>query len=363
MNVAKIDRNFAVQTSLNLDDVKFYNIEEAPFTVYGVFREDGCYRRLPDAVAQTVSEGVAHACKMTSGGRIKFKTNSAYVAIQMKTPAVGKMAQFALTGSAGFDLYVGKKEEYYGVFIPPRDITDSYESVLRFPDSTMREITINFPLFSLVSDVYIGLEETAVVKKTAGYKHTKPIVFYGNSVTQGGCAQRPGNAYVNRACRELNRDYLNLGMWGSAKGQPELAEYIAMLSMEACVLDYDGNQRKPEGLAATHYPFYDIIRQKHPKIPILMLTRSSNSIGPETALEMKKIIWETFQKACSNGDENAHFLDGEVFFGYDSAFFADRVHPNDRGHEKAGCLLVSVLKRIFSGEKNVCVLQRPISCE
>ena len=102
MNVEQIDRNFAVQTSLKLDDVKFYNIQDEPFTVYGVFWENGCYRRVPEAIAPTVSEGVAHACKMTSGGRIKFKTNSPYIALQAKFVGPGRMAQFALTGSAGF---------------------------------------------------------------------------------------------------------------------------------------------------------------------------------------------------------------------------------------------------------------------
>jgi len=347
--------------------------------VFGVNYDEqaGIYKRMDLDTAQRIAKKTefsktslyTHA-REASGGRIRFSTDSGLLKLQAElmnwdvTYGAGMEA-----GKFGFDVYEDTEEGsfYLGTIAAqtPNEPGIVYvEGSLPLQKGCLHHLTIYFPLLCEVQDVRLFLDDDADMGAHGiPYVNEKPIVFYGNSVTQGGCAQRPGNAYVNRACRELNRDYLNLGMWGSAKGQPELAEYIAMLSMEACVLDYDGNQRKPEGLAATHYPFYDIIRQKHPKIPILMLTRSSNSIGPETALEMKKIIWETFQKACSNGDENAHFLDGEVFFGYDSAFFADRVHPNDRGHEKAGCLLVSVLKRIFSGEKNVCVLQRPISCE
>jgi len=349
MNVAKIDRNFAVQTSLNLDDVKFYNIEEAPFTVYGVFREDGCYRRLPDAVAQTVSEGVAHACKMTSGGRIKFKTNSAYVAIQMKTPAVGKMAQFALTGSAGFDLYVGKKEEYYGVFIPPRDITDSYESVLRFPDSTMREITINFPLFSLVSDVYIGLEETAVVKKTAGYKHTKPIVFYGSSITQGGCATRPGNAYVNIVARALQSDYLSMAFTGNAKGEDAIARYIAGLDMSVFVYDYDHNAPDAEHLEKTHQRMFHIIRKENPQLPIVMMT--SPCYKPDEAQAKRwAIIRKTYDDAIAAGDKNVYLLDGKQLMKLAKMDgFADILgaHPNDLGFYSMAQALIPLLKKLI----------------
>ena len=347
MNVAKIDRNFAVQTSLKLDDVKFYNIEEAPFTVYGVFREDGCYRRLPDAVAQTVSEGVAHACKMTSGGRIKFKTNSAYVAIQMKTPAVGKMAQFALTGSAGFDLYVGKKEEYFGVFIPPRDITDSYESVLRFPDNTMREITINFPLFSLVSDVYIGLEETAVVKKTAGYKHTKPIVFYGSSITQGACATRPGNAYVNIVARALQSDYFSMAFTGNAKGEEEIAQYIAGLDMSVFVCDYDNNAPSLKYLEETHKKMFLTIREANPDLPIILLSCPKYRLNEKDQKHLA-VIRKTYDDAIASGDNNVYFIDGPTLMKYaGSDGTVDGIHPNDLGFHSMAKVLIQRLESLL----------------
>lgn len=176
-DISKIDPNFSVQTTLNIDGLTFHSIKENAFSLYGVFFENGTYRRIPEQIARTVSEGVHHANTHTAGGRIKFVTNSPFVAIHAKIPAIGRMPQFALTGSAGFDLYVGKKEEFYGVFIPPSGISDSYESVIYFDDRTEREITINFPLFSIVSDVYVGLEETAVVKKSSGYKHKKPSYF------------------------------------------------------------------------------------------------------------------------------------------------------------------------------------------
>ena len=168
-DISKIDRNFAVETSLNIDHIKFYDILEAPFSLYGVFYENGLYRRLPEKIACSVSEGVRALHENTAGGRVKFVTDSSYVAIQAKMPGVGRMPHFALTGSSGFDMYVGKKEEYYGSFQPPYGMSDGYESVLRFADRRKREITINFPLYSNVSALYVGLEEDAVLKKTAGY--------------------------------------------------------------------------------------------------------------------------------------------------------------------------------------------------
>ena len=57
-NISKIDSNFAIQTELELDHVKFYDIQQEPFTIYGVFHENGLYRRMPEAVAKTVNPGV-----------------------------------------------------------------------------------------------------------------------------------------------------------------------------------------------------------------------------------------------------------------------------------------------------------------
>ena len=349
MNVAQIDRNFAVQTSLDLDDVKFYNIQDEPFTVYGVFWENGCYRRLPEKVAQTVSEGVAHACKMTSGGRIKFKTNSSYIAIQAKFSAVGKMAQFALTGSAGFDLYVGKKEEYQGVFIPPRDVTDFFESVIRFPDSRMREISINFPLFSLVSDVYIGLAEKATVKKTAGYKHQKPIVFYGSSITQGGCATRPGNSYVNMVARALQSNFTSLAFTGNAKGEDEIAHYIKDLDMSCFVYDYDHNAPDAEHLEKTHQRMFHIIRKANPELPIVMMPAPCYT-PDETQKKRAAIVKKTYDDAVASGDKNVYFIDGKKLMKYAKTDgFSDYLgcHPNDLGFYSMAQALIPLLKKLI----------------
>jgi DNA repair protein RadA/Sms len=66
-----------------------------------VFYVDGVFRRLPTQVAKSVNEGVDQLHVHTAGGRVRFKTNSPYVAIHAKMPAIGKMPHFALTGSAG----------------------------------------------------------------------------------------------------------------------------------------------------------------------------------------------------------------------------------------------------------------------
>lgn len=347
MNISQIDRNFAVPTSLNIDNIKFYNIQEAPFSIYGVFFENGKYRRLPEQVAKAVSQGVYNLHTNTAGGRVKFLTNSPFVAIYAVMPAIGKMPHFALSGSAGFDLYVGKKEEYFASFVPPFNISDGYESVIHFGDSSEREITINFPLYSDVADLYIGLDENAVVKKSPGYKHKKSVVFYGSSITQGGCASRPGNAYESIVSRALQTDHINLGFSGNAKAEDEIAQYIKDLDMSVFVYDYDHNAPTLEHLDNTHRKMFLTIRESNPELPIILLSRPKYRLN-ETEKQRLAIIQKTYTDAIATGDQNTYFIDGPTLMKYaQNDGTVDGCHPNDLGFHSMAKVLIRRLKSLI----------------
>ena len=347
MNIAQIDRNFAVQTSLDIGHIKFYNIREAPFSIYGVFWENGKYRRLPEQVARSVSQGVYDAHIHTAGGRVKFITDSSFVAIHAVMPAIGRMSQFALTGSGGFDLYVGKREEYYATYIPPSGASDGYESVIRFEDSTEREITVNFPLFSTVAEVYIGLDEAALVKKSSGYKHKKPIVFYGSSITQGGCASRPGNTYESMISRALQTDYINLGLTGNAKAEDAIAQYIKNLDMSVFVYDYDHNAPTLQYLEETHRRMFLTVRESNPDLPILILARPVFK-GKEEERLRSAVVEKTYTDAIGAGDKNTYWIGSAALMKYarhDGT--SDGCHPNDLGFYSMAKSLIRQLKYLI----------------
>ena len=189
-NISQIDSNFKIESQINESDIKFYNVLNTPFQICGVFYENGKFRRLPEKIAETVSSGVLALHTHTAGGRVRFKTDSPYVAIHTKMSDIYKMPHFALTGSAGFDLYANN--EYVSTFVVPFDIRDGYESIIHFQSGKMREITINFPLYSSVNELFMGISDQAQLTAAEPYCQDKPIVYYGSSITQGGCASRPG---------------------------------------------------------------------------------------------------------------------------------------------------------------------------
>lgn len=346
--ITKIDPNFSVKTELELDNVCFYSALDKPFSLHGVFYQDGRFRRIPEAVAKNVSPSVLRLHTHTAGGRIRFRTDSGYVAIKAVMPQISRMAHFALTGSAGFDLYLDTEGQYVKTFVPPVSMTDGYESVIKMKSGEMREYTINLPLYSGISQLYIGLEDTATVLPPPPYKIEKPIVFYGSSITQGGCASRPGNSYEARISRALNADYVNLGFSGSCRAEETMAHYIKSLEMSTFVYDYDHNSRNPEYLKNTHQKFFKIIRDAHPDLPIVILSRPE-AVLSGNALRSKEIIEKTYLKAKEAGDKNVYFLDGPALMkvaGFDGT--VDNCHPNDLGFYSMSVAVTEVLQNVFS---------------
>ncbi len=347
-NISEVDKNFSIKTNIEKEDICFYDAKEKPFVIYGVFYENGKFRRLPEEVAKTVNEGVLALHANTAGGRIRFRTNSPYVAIHTEMPFVGKMPHFALTGSAGFDLYIREdKDCYFKTFIPPFGITDGYGSVIDFPTSEMREITINFPLYSDLSELYIGLSKNSSVEKATPYKNEKPIVFYGSSITQGGCASRPGLSYQNILSRRFDTDILNLGFSGSAKGETEIAEYIKNLSMSVFVYDYDHNAPTAEHLRETHEKMFKIIREQNPELPVIMMSRPRCFLNDQEK-ERLEIIRKTYLNAIENGDKNVYLIDGKTLMkdtGNEGT--VDDAHPNDLGFYSMAKAVGDVLENII----------------
>lgn len=344
-NISEIDVNFKIESNIGKDDIKFYDVKNEPFVVNGVIYENGRFRRMPQDIANTVNNGVATLNVNTAGGRVRFKTDSRYIAINTKMSAIGKMPHFALTGSAGFDLYVDNR--YIKTFAPPFNVTDGYESVIDFEDERLREITINFPLYSGVNELYIGLSEKAALYAPNAYKSEKPIVYYGSSITQGGCVSRPGNAYQSVISRRFDLDFINLGFSGNAKGEDAIAEYIKELPMMAFVYDYDHNAPSTEHLKNTHERMFKIIREANPELPIILMPRPK--FYP-TADELRRfdVIKTTYDNAKAAGDNNVYLIDNSTLMALaGNEGTVDNCHPNDLGFASMAKALGDLLEKIL----------------
>ncbi len=353
INIQQIDRNLAVETKIEESDIRFYDVRQAPFELYGFYNPltEPDFKRLPDKVAESVNEGVARLYLNTAGGRVRFSSDSAYVAIHAEMPSIGRMPHFALTGSAGFDLFVDDPESgisrFFRPFCPDNGIDGGYESILRFGSRRLRHFTIHFPTYSSVKNLHIGLQADATVGEGMKYRNIAPIVYYGSSITQGGCTSRPGNIYQSIISRRLGVDYLNLGFSGSARGEQEIADYMATLEMSAFVSDYDHNAPTAEHLKNTHERLYHTIREKHPDIPYIMISAVDFDGHYGQKVARREVVLETYRHAREAGDRNVYLIDGQgVFRGdYRDMCTVDGCHPNDLGFALMADAIGDELKR------------------
>lgn len=349
-NITDIDKNFKVETNIKRPNIQLYDIENKPFQIYGLIRENDKFCRMPEAIAKSVNDGVHLMFDKTAGGRVRFVTDSPYVAISAQMSGVLKMEHFALTGSTGFDLYAdeGKGQIFKGTFMPPLYIETGYESVIDFSNKTERVITINFPLYSNVKKLYIGLDANSLLKAAPDYTYKKPIVYYGSSITQGGCASRPGNAYQAILSRILDCDFINLGFAGSARGEDAMTDYINTLDMHMFVMDYDHNAPTVEHLDATHERMFKKIRAQHPKLPILIMTRPKVHLE-EDEKQRLEIAEKTYRNALEAGDRYVYFLKGSdlIHANMIETATVDTCHPNDSGFVSMAYSLYDVIKDII----------------
>lgn len=225
-----------------------------------------------------------------------------------------------------------------------------FASIVYARKTGLRNIEIYTPLYNCVYEVFVGLKEGSVLLPAKEYLNDLPVVFYGSSITQGGCASHPGNDYVSILCRKLNVDYVNLGFSGNAKGEPLMAEYLSALKAEIMVLDYDFNAPNIEWLERTHYPLYERIRAAQPNVPIVFMTRPNFLYDPKACKPRREVIYNNYLKAKALGDENVWFINGESLLGkkdWDMCT-VDNCHPNDLGFYRMAKKVYPVLKKILS---------------
>ena len=335
MDISKIDKNFALP-SFDGMDLEWYDIEAAPFRIYGVYREGEQFVRMDQATAKATGEGVFGLSQHTAGGRIRFTTDAHAVALAAKQNGFMIFPHMTICGTTGFDMYVGGL--FAGTFMPDYQSRKmegcvAFDHFSWFKKGQMNEILVEFPLYNDVQKVMIGLPKGSKLDVAKPYAIEKPFVYYGSSITQGGCASRPGTCYQSYISRHFDADYINLGFSGSGRGETVIADYMANLDMSLFVLDYDHNAPNARWLKNTHEPLFLKIREKHPDVPVLMVSHPAYDPYWLEGRERYAIIEQTYKNALARGDKHVAIIDGSAFFEAPFACdcMVDNVHPTDLG--------------------------------
>ena len=343
MKIESIDKNFVPAT---IGDVAFEFIDatRTPFALEGFAwrNAEHPFCRIPPTLttADINAGALGLGLNTTAGGAIRFRTDSAQIAIRAKLAHSGDMNHMPRAGSAGFDIYRGRGRDavHAGTAQPSPHEINLARIFARQAAGTLCDWIVNFPLYGGAESVEIGILPGSRLEAPTPHAVPQPILFYGSSITQGGCASRPGNNYTSMLCRAVDAPQINLGFSGSARGEPAMARAIASIDLACFVFDYDHNAPNVEHLAATHEPFFNIVRKARPDLPIILMSRGDIWFDDETAARetnfaRREVVMRTYLNARAQGDKQVFFVDGAGLFGTHNrdACTVDRCHPNDLG--------------------------------
>lgn len=362
VDAQKLDPNMRLEQK-DQSGMRWLSPKERPFRLAGFpwFAQDGKYRRLPVQPSHPLPPSVDALANSTAGGQIGFRTDSPKLAIRVELAGKANMYHMPSTGQCGFDLYLGEPgdQRYFGT-TRYNHTEQSYEAVLfEFPHAETRHVTLNFPLYQGVKEVWIGVEPGYDVQAPLPYRSGKKVIVYGTSITQGGCAARPGMAYTNILSRRFPLEFVNEGFSGNGKGEPEVARVLSEIVDPALlVLDYEANVGTVEQMAKTLPEFIRFYREAHPQTPILVLSKiqfGRERFDPalrQKRLDMKRVEMNTVEACRRQGDDNVHFFDGTALLGSDNfeECTVDGVHPTDLGFLRMADTLTPVLKELLKGE-------------
>jgi hypothetical protein len=303
------------------------------------------YDRLPMRAQGKLPDHDWSMSHYSTGMVVHFTTNAP--SIQVRWTLVYSnlaMPHMPATGVSGVDLYARQKTGLWRFVGNGRPTGPS--NAATFASLPGQEHMLYLPLYNGVKSVEIGVPPQYTIsrnnKSTSAYR--KPIVFYGQSITQGGCASRPGMAWTAIVGRRLDVPIINLGFSGSGKMEPGWADLLADLDPAVYVLNCLENM-KPEQVSERLELFVRRLRQARPTTAILIL--EDVSIGNVCPTEKGKIARAICAKLTAEGVADLHFLSNEEMLGDDGEGTVDGSHPNDLGMMRYATAIAKELKPYY----------------
>ena len=314
------------------------------------------YDRLPAKAEGLVRKPVWDLAQHSAGFSIRFVTDATQISARWKLRSSRlEMPHMPATGVSGLDLYVRSDHGWH--FLAngrPLRFPDNESTLARDLEARRREYRLYFPLYNGVERVEIGIPEGASFQAASPIPaKMRPIVFYGTSITQGGCASRPGMAYPSIVGRMLDWPVINLGFSGNGKTEPEMAKLLAELDASIFVLDSLPNLETAQ--VADRLPvFIEILRQRRPSASIVLMEsipypdRTFVAKRNDRFTASNSALRKIFDDRRSRGDKKLLLVPGDNLLGPDGEATVDGIHPTDLGFQHMAEVVTGHLKQLLA---------------
>ncbi|OGS35119.1 MAG: hypothetical protein A2293_07875 [Elusimicrobia bacterium RIFOXYB2_FULL_49_7] len=351
-----IPEEMAVQDSIG--KICWYNLSLFSIEGKGWTNTVNPYDRFPRTAEALVRPPVWQLSRQSAGLCTHFITNAEFIKVRWTVHNKElAMNHFPATGVSGVDLYIKTSDPQWrwaGVGRPDLFPTNECYLVQNMDNTVKKEFLLYLPLYNQLDSLFIGLPKGAFISKTPARPVTeKPVVFYGTSITQGGCASRAGMTHVAQLGRMLNREVINLGFSGNGQMEPELARLLSELDPAIYIIDCLPNLQ-PKEVSERIVPFVTILRNARPLTPILLVDTPDYSNGfldksrQDRMLNSRKNLLSEFNKLISQGVPKIYYINGKPFFGEDGEATVDGTHPTDLGFIRQANVMVPIIKSIIN---------------
>ena len=306
------------------------------------------YDRLPARAKMTVPDPLWSLSHDSAGMALHFVSDAETFKIRWAVRGTSlAMPHMPATGMSGVDVYRRASDGWRFVKNGrPTGVTNEV-SVSLEPNS---ECLVYLPLYNGTAMVEVGIpkDRTIGTKPARPSARTKPVVIYGTSITQGGCASRPGMAFTAIAGRIADAPVVNLGFSGNGKMELALCDLLAEIDASAYVLDCLWNMG--DALVQERVePFLRALQQKRPATPIL-LAEDCNAFeqAPTAKSRIVRGIYDKLKAQDAAQWKNLHYLEAKEMLGHDGEGTVDGCHPNDLGMMRQGIVFGEAIRRILT---------------
>ncbi len=309
------------------------------------------FQRLPQKYKKSVRKEVWELSENSAGVSISFLSDTTEIVVKWSIKHDLKMNHMTDAGIKGVDLYEKKNDawHYIGTGLP--NGKDNEQTLLKGASKTLREYYLYLPLYDTVTNLQLGLDDDGIFEEAIN--KNLPIVFYGTSITQGGCASRPGLVHTNIISRKLDHECINLGFSGNGNLENSVGFIMSNIDASLYIIECMYNVDKDMVTNST-LPLIKTIR-KNPvakKTPIVFIEQciiDLDSIHNEfinSVIEKNDELNKQVDNAINKGEKDLFMIKQIGGIDEDSEATVDGLHFNDLGFQRYASHLISNINDI-----------------
>ena len=312
---------------------------QAQGLVHPNLERDHAMQRLPQTFKDSLRKEIWELSENSAGVSISFKSDTSEFLVKWSLKHDHKMNHMTDVGIKGIDLYHKKNGtwQFLSTGIPANKINKQY--LFKGLSPQLREYRLHLPLYDTIMDIQFGLDDGARFDSIE--KNKRPIVFYGTSITQGGCASRPGLAYTNIISRELDNECINLGFSGNGHLETSMAKILSTIDAKMYVIECMANIDK-DIVRKNTIPLIKSIRENENvrSIPIVFFEQCITDLDfPDQDLidsvhEKNNELNNQVNRAINEGEDNLYVIQQLGCVDEDTEATVDGIHFNDLGFQR-----------------------------